>query len=225
MRISGTPLERFDARWKRAPSGCWLWTGAAYPTGYGAFSLNQKTVGAHRASWILRRGPVPKDRCVLHHCDVRACVNPDHLFLGTLGDNIQDMVKKGRQAKGECHGTKTHPEIVRRGERHWTHLHPERVARGNRCSFVKRPWTRPRGAKHWTHRNPEKIHRGPRSPDQTKNYRRGNLHHAWTLSEKQRALVRRLFASGWSGPRLAARFKVTKPTIYRIVKAHSTVVR
>lgn len=84
-------------------NNCWIWlTGKR--KGYGVFCANYKTLFAHRFSWELYFGAIPKDLHVLHKCDNRACVNPDHLFLGTQKDNINDMVEKNRQAKGENHG-------------------------------------------------------------------------------------------------------------------------
>ena len=59
---------------------------------------------AHRASWLIHRGPIPKGIHVLHRCDVPGCVNPDHLFLGTHLENVGDMVAKGRQCVGEKNG-------------------------------------------------------------------------------------------------------------------------
>jgi hypothetical protein len=84
-------------------SGCWLWIGLLNDNGYGVTNRSgeQRTLYAHRAAWELFRGPVPEGMNVLHRCDVKCCVNPDHLFLGTLGDNNRDTVAKGRNARGE----------------------------------------------------------------------------------------------------------------------------
>jgi hypothetical protein len=61
-------------------------------------------MGAHRFSWELVNGPIPNGFFACHRCDVRACVNPDHIFLGTPKDNQQDMRKKGRSTAGDRHG-------------------------------------------------------------------------------------------------------------------------
>jgi hypothetical protein len=68
-------------------------------TKYGSFKLGDKVVDAHRVSWMIHFGVIPYKICVLHKCDNRVCVNPEHLFLGTRKDNHDDMVAKGRQAK------------------------------------------------------------------------------------------------------------------------------
>ncbi len=77
-------------------TGCWLWTGWCGSQGYGGLMVKNEAVRAHRLSWELHYGPIPKGLYVCHKCDVKSCVNPDHLFLGTHKDNIQDAIKKGR---------------------------------------------------------------------------------------------------------------------------------
>lgn len=78
-------------------SGCWLWMGNITSNGYGDFKdKNRKQVLAHIASYKTFKGDT-KGLCVLHKCDIRSCVNPDHLFLGTRKENIEDMDKKGRR--------------------------------------------------------------------------------------------------------------------------------
>lgn len=78
---------------------CWLWQAAKTDNGYGVFRLNTgKNVVAHRASWEMEHGSIPDGLHVCHHCDVRNCVRPDHLFLGTRNANMFDCFQKGRFA-------------------------------------------------------------------------------------------------------------------------------
>lgn len=88
-----------------AETGCWEWTLSKDRYGYGRIQMGRKNKTAHRTSFELHRGPVPDGLCICHHCDVRSCVNPDHLFLGTTSENNADMVAKGRQTKGALRKT------------------------------------------------------------------------------------------------------------------------
>jgi len=90
-----TPEERLWARVEKGPE-CWLWTAPTDTKGYGQLRVGGRLVMAHRLSWELANGAIPEGLCVLHRCDVAACVNPGHLFLGTKGDNNTDRHRKGR---------------------------------------------------------------------------------------------------------------------------------
>ena len=99
-------LKRFEEKIEMIPEcGCWIWIAAVQGDGYGVIKTGHKNKQsvAHRISWQLYRGSIPKGILVLHKCDTPACVNPYHLFLGTHKDNTQDMIKKNRKAlqKGE----------------------------------------------------------------------------------------------------------------------------
>lgn len=78
-------------------SGCWLWLGPVNWAGYGRATFCNKSRSVHRVSWEVTYGSIPIGLCVLHKCDVPCCINPSHLFLGTMRDNFHDMVRKGRQ--------------------------------------------------------------------------------------------------------------------------------
>lgn len=80
-------------------TGCWLWCGTLNQNGYGKILRRvHGEVSAHRLFWTAHRGPIPDGLWVLHRCDTPACVNPAHLFLGTIQDNTYDMIAKGRAA-------------------------------------------------------------------------------------------------------------------------------
>ena len=104
---SGMKIEdqiRFESKFIKSDGDqCWFWLGHL-TNGYGRFTLNYKSCKAYRLSHELYIGPIPEGMHVLHKCDVRHCVNPSHLFLGTNQDNIADRQAKNRQAKGENQG-------------------------------------------------------------------------------------------------------------------------
>lgn len=102
-------ISRFEAGFVRAGDDeCWLWKKSQNGHGYGYFHISGSShkntavrTSSNRAAWIIYKGAIPNGLHVLHKCDVRLCVNPRHLFLGTNLDNILDMLKKGRNNYGE----------------------------------------------------------------------------------------------------------------------------
>jgi hypothetical protein len=104
-------VDRFVARIKSGypdKTQCWVWRGGFFDSGYGCFvSDSRGTEGAHRTSYCLFVGPIAKGKHILHRCDNRPCVNPDHLFAGSNTDNMKDRDEKGRG----CHpGDPNHPQ-------------------------------------------------------------------------------------------------------------------
>lgn len=183
---------------------CWLWIGAIDTTGYGKLNIDRKAVSVHRLSYTLHIGTIPADLYVLHHCDVRACINPEHLFLGTHLDNIRDMLQKKR------HLMAIDPQRILEGARQYNRTHP----------------TRPKlsGIHHWSQRYPDRIPRGERHGSRTKPGRlpRGIHHHKAKLTEEQVREIRTLYAAA-EGRRgiviaLARRFGVTRTNVGSIVR-------
>lgn len=81
--------------------GCWIWQGVTNEHGYGQINFRYYKNKAHRVSWIIHHGEEPGALDVLHKCDNPACVRPDHLFIGTAQDNVDDMRRKRRHLRGE----------------------------------------------------------------------------------------------------------------------------
>jgi hypothetical protein len=93
--------ERFLSKIEKKENGCWIWKGAINRKGYGIFRVCNKNMLAHRASYWLFKKDIEPGKFICHICDVRSCVNPDHLFSGTQKENMEDAKNKGRIATGD----------------------------------------------------------------------------------------------------------------------------
>lgn len=131
--------ERFWAKVRKGDD-CWEWTAAIADTGYGIITIVDGNSGAaHRLSYEFHFGPIPDGLCVMHKCDNRKCVRPDHLMLGTTADNNRDMTEKGRRRsrvpQGVAHhGSKLNESIVALARSMWTN-------RGSTGKGAKGYWT------------------------------------------------------------------------------------
>ena len=140
-------LEQYSI--KIPESGCWIWIGSINNHGYGRLTFGaDRVIGAHRASYEHKYGDIPDHMFALHHCDVKCCVNPDHIFLGTQQENMADKVCKNRQANGVKHGMSKLTEEQAR-EAKFGNSKPTELAKKFNCSatIIRQI----RGGMYWKH--------------------------------------------------------------------------
>ena len=137
-----TTHERFMEKIKvDEDTGCWEWQSAKTTDGYGRIFCDSKATLAHRWSYQHHVGEIPKGMCVCHKCDNPGCVNPDHLFIGTAQDNVNDMTAKGRshETKGSRNGAAILNEENVRLIKQFLARHTVQMGnKGGQCDFLGR---------------------------------------------------------------------------------------
>lgn len=102
--MATTILDQLFARTQPNENGCFIWTGwvSGKHDPYPVIQQNYKRILVHRLVWTIVKGPIAENLCILHRCDTPRCINPDHLFIGTRGDNNKDRHAKGRGSNPSC---------------------------------------------------------------------------------------------------------------------------
>jgi hypothetical protein len=226
--------SRIDEFWSNVdksagPDGCWIWTGPQFKSGYGWFHASGNSRGVHRIAWFLANGPIPildgsHGGCVCHTCDVKTCVNPRHLFIGTHTDNMQDKIRKGRANApvGERNSGARLSEAaiteIRRladsGERHYSIASRFGISRSQVSHVAKR--------QSWAHvdGNPPPPIEELRRRRRTKPRRpvlAGEAHPTSILTQAQVEEIRSRPRSWGYQTRMAAEFGVAQSTVSAII--------
>jgi len=198
----------------RPVNSCWEWQGARAGKGYGLINeggANSKKIYAHRLAWEVHNSrPVPKGLHVCHHCDNPACVNPNHLFLGTNQDNVNDKVSKGRQPRGsKSQVSKLSDDDVMEirklgslGKSHTSIAKKFNVQRSNITLILH--------GKRWTHLPVAPVKKSPPP--------RGSSHGMSKLTSDQVINIRDASAKGESYVSIARRFQISSTNVSHIVR-------
>lgn len=196
---------------KRGEADCWEWKAGLFQgTQYGMFWVGGGNIGAHVFAHIASGGTFERGPVIRHVvCRNKKCCNPSHLMDGTHQDNSDDAQRDGTVARGERHGSKTHPERLPRGDNNPARKHPENMARGDRNGSRTRPERLRRGDNHPARLHPERMARGERQG-------------AAKLTEEKVRNIRAMYASGGHSLReLGREFLVTKRAIQMIIRRES----
>jgi lambda repressor-like predicted transcriptional regulator len=212
-------IERFWLKVNKT-EGCWLWQGKPNHKGYGRYCVNRRIILAHRFAWEITNGPISDGLYICHTCDVPACVNPSHMFLGTKADNNADMRNKGRGVNPPAKVNKTSfQKGVTSGENHPRAKMTEKDVR-EAIDLRKRGWSfKDLASKYgvkkssiynavkgstWQLVEGDKYH-----PEK----RLGDNHPNSKLTEQKVREARLLHGQGWTGRDLAKKFGVNEVTM------------
>lgn len=205
-------VARFWSKVEKGP-GCWIWKSKS--PSRAVFWHNSRSFVAARVMWELMHGSIPVGLCVCHHCDNPRCVNPDHLFLGTYADNVADKKRKGRQARGETHGTAklSAKQVVEIRRQYFVNGVPLQTLAEKFNMHFSQIWHIVRRVQ-WDHLPVEPFERKRKT-----NHRRGEKRHTAKLSRAQVIEIRERYAQGNVTHRmLAAEYGVSPNQIGRIVR-------
>lgn len=181
---------------------CWIWLGSINQDGYGNIWVDKKPWRTHRLSYFIHKGEIQKGLCVCHKCDKPACINPEHLWLGTHIDNMKDMVTKKRTLYAEQRPNNkipswVRPEIVKKYLSGITQL---QLAKEYNC-------------------HASAIYNAINCiiPDRIKGFR-GEKHPKAKLTEKDVLQIRKYFDDGLNKKDIASKYNITQQAVNRIVK-------
>lgn len=216
-------LERLESGLVKT-DGCWEWQRYRNAKGYGKIAVNGKAESTHRIAHILYKGPIPTGLSVCHTCDNPPCCNPEHLFLGTTGDNSADAKQKGRTAalalRGSKHGRTQLTEDQVREIRHLratTSLTLVEISR--RFGVSLRTVSAIATGETWRHLlSTEEAERAKRQLLRLRPEFRGEAHHKAKLTEDQVREIRQAYAAGSvTFKELGAKYGVATQVVFRIV--------
>lgn len=207
-------VEKLLSRIKVNAVGCFEWQGAVHKGGYGVVTFGGRQQQAHRVSFGVFRKVIPDGLCVCHRCDNRKCINPSHLFIGTHKQNSEDMVRKGRAARGaDCHSAKlTAEDVARMPDRYAAGESTKQIAESHGIAMLT--VSRILSKKIWRHvERPSVVFR--------REGQRGTQNKNCRLTESDVREIRRLRAAGQTTTAIGRRFGISANSVCRTCSGES----